>query len=97
MPKIALLMPAERSANSTVEGVIGFGRSVIEGAGQFFTGIGQVLNPSPLLKVFQGDFSGAWNDFRNNAFNGFKTSAADWSKQLFRQRLNVWSSVLMDW
>ncbi|MGI9056705.1 MAG: hypothetical protein ACR2F2_13000 [Pyrinomonadaceae bacterium] len=58
--------------NSTVEGIVGFGRSVFEGAGQFFTGIGQVLNPAPLLKVFQGDFSGAWNDFTNNAVNGFQ-------------------------
>ena len=58
--------------NSTVEGVIGFGRSVIEGGAQFFTGIGQVSNPTPLLKIFQGDFSGAWNDFKNNAVNGFQ-------------------------
>ena len=58
--------------DSSVEGLIGFGRSVFEGAGQFFSGIGQVLNPSPLLKVFQGDFSGALNDFKNNALNGLQ-------------------------
>lgn len=58
--------------NSTVEGLVGFGRSVLEGAGQFFTGIGQTLNPAPLAKVFQGDFSGAWNDFKNNFSNGIQ-------------------------
>lgn len=56
--------------NSTVEGLVGFGRSVVEGVGQTLTGIGQTLNPAPLAKLFQGDFSGAWNDFRNNVSNG---------------------------
>jgi len=56
--------------NSIVEGVTGFGRSVFEGIGQTLTGIGQTLNPAPLGKLFQGDFSGAWNDFRNNVSNG---------------------------
>lgn len=56
--------------NSTVEGLVGFGRSVVEGVGQTLRGIGQTLNPAPLGKLFQGDFSGAWNDFRNNVSNG---------------------------
>lgn len=56
--------------NSTIEGIVGFGRSVVEGVGQTLTGIAQTLNPAPLAKVFQGDFSGAWNDFRNNITNG---------------------------
>ncbi len=58
--------------NSTVEGLIGFGRSVIEGTGQFFSGVGQVLNPSPLDNLWRGDFSGAWNEFRNNAAGGLQ-------------------------
>ena len=67
------VIDAGRTAvNSTVEGLIGFGRSVFEGAGQFFSGIGQVLNPSPLDNLLRGDFSGAWNEFRNNSLNGLQ-------------------------
>ena len=58
--------------NSTVEGLTGFGRSVFEGAGQFLSGVGQVLNPGPLDNLLRGDFSGAWNEFKNNAAGGFQ-------------------------
>ncbi|MEO6589950.1 MAG: hypothetical protein ABIP06_11665 [Pyrinomonadaceae bacterium] len=70
--------------NSTVEGFIGFGRSVFEGAGQFFSGIGQTLNPAPLVKVFQGDFSGAWNDFKNNLSNGIQNIGGGLVKTLIQ-------------
>jgi hypothetical protein len=56
--------------NGTVEGVVGFGRSVFEGVGQTLAGIGEMLNPAPLAKVFQGDFSGAWNDLNRNFSQG---------------------------
>lgn len=56
--------------NGLVEGGTGFVRSVIEGGGQILKGIGQTLNPAPFGKLFQSDFSGAWNDFKNNFTNG---------------------------
>lgn len=58
--------------NSAVEGITGFGRSVFEGAGKFFSGVGNLLNPGPLDNLFSGDFSGAWNEFKNNVSNGFQ-------------------------
>ncbi len=58
--------------NSAVEGITGLGRSIFEGAGQVLSGIGQVLNPGPLDNLLRGDFSGAWNEFKNNAVNGFQ-------------------------
>lgn len=56
--------------NGLTEGIYGYVRSVFEGAGQTLTGVGEMLNPAPLAKVFQGDFSGAWNDFTNNLKQG---------------------------
>lgn len=62
-----------RSAvNLVTEGVGGLVRSFAEGVGKIASGIGQALNPAPLGKLFSGDFSGAWNDFRNNVTNGAK-------------------------
>lgn len=58
--------------NGFVEGTTGFVRSVFEGGLQTVQGIGQTLNPAPLAKVFQGDFSSAWNDFKNNFTNGIQ-------------------------
>lgn len=56
--------------NAVVEGVGGFFRSVGEGVVQTVQGIGQTLNPAPLGKLLQGDFAGAWNDFKNNFTSG---------------------------
>jgi hypothetical protein len=66
--------------NGTIEGLYGFGRSVVEGLGQTITGFGEMLNPAPLAKVFQGDFSGAWNDFKNN----FSQGASDVGRGLIK-------------
>lgn len=66
--------------NSKVESIIGFGRSVVEGVGQTLSGFGQILNPAPLDKLFRGDFSGAWNDFKNNFDNGIKDVAGGFVK-----------------
>ena len=57
--------------DGAVAQVVGFGRSVVEGAGQIFSGVGRVLNPSPIINLFQGDISGAWNAFTNNVTQGF--------------------------
>jgi hypothetical protein len=62
-----------RSAvNLVTEGLGGLGRSIFEGAGKVFSGLGKTLNPAPLGKLFSGDFSGAWNDFKNNVVDGAK-------------------------
>jgi hypothetical protein len=62
-----------RSAlNLVTEGVGGLVRSAVEGVGKIASGIGQALNPAPLGKLLSGDFSGAWNDFRNNVTSGAK-------------------------
>jgi hypothetical protein len=62
-----------RSAlNLVTEGVGGFVRSTFEGLGKVASGIGNFLNPAPLAKLFTGDFSGAWEDFKGNVGNGLK-------------------------
>lgn len=58
--------------NGTVEGTTGFVRSVGEGLFQTGKGILQTLNPAPLGKLFTGDFSGAFNDFKNNFTDGIR-------------------------
>jgi hypothetical protein len=63
-----------RSAlNFVTEGIGGLVRSTVEGAGKILSGVGSLLNPAPLLKLFSGDFSGAWEDFKGNAANGLKS------------------------
>lgn len=56
--------------NGVVEGATGLIRSVAEGAWQTVQGVGKMLNPAPLLKVFQGDFAGAWQDVKSNFVSG---------------------------
>jgi len=58
--------------NGTVEGTVGFFRSIGEGLLQTGKGVLQTLNPAPLGKLFTGDFSGAFNDFKNNFTDGLK-------------------------
>jgi hypothetical protein len=58
--------------DATVAQVVGFGRSVIEGAGEVISGVGQILNPGPLDNLLRGDFAGAWNEFRDNAAAGLR-------------------------
>lgn len=58
--------------NGTVEGTTGFFRSIGEGLLQTGKGVLQTLNPAPLGKLFTGDFSGAFNDFKNNFTDGLK-------------------------
>lgn len=89
------IVDAGRTAfNSIKESVVGIGRSFVEGAGQFFSGVGQVLNPAPLAKVFQGDFSGAWNDFRNNVSNGFQNMGGGLVKATLQPILNTGVELL---
>lgn len=80
--------------NSIKESVVGIGRSLYEGAGQFFTGVGQTLNPAPLAKVFQGDFSGAWNDFKNNISNGFQNMGGGLVKATVQPLVNTGVELL---
>lgn len=58
--------------NGFVEGTTGFFRSIGEGLLQTGKGVLQTLNPAPLGKLFTGDFSGAFNDFKNNFTDGLK-------------------------
>jgi hypothetical protein len=62
-----------RSAlNLLTEGVGGLVRSTFEGIGKVATGVGNMLNPAPLAKLFSGDFKGAWEDFKGNLGEGVK-------------------------
>jgi hypothetical protein len=56
--------------NVVTEGVGGLIRSTFEGIGKVASGIGNILNPAPLLKLFSGDFAGAWEDFKGNVSKG---------------------------
>jgi hypothetical protein len=56
--------------NFVTEGVGGLVRSAFEGAGKILSGVGSLLNPAPLLKLFTGDFKGAWEDFKGNIGDG---------------------------
>jgi hypothetical protein len=56
--------------NVVTEGVGGLIRSTFEGIGKVASGIGNILNPGPLGKLFSGDFAGAWEDFKGNVSKG---------------------------
>jgi hypothetical protein len=56
--------------NIITEGIGGLGRSFVEGAGKALSGLGNILNPAPLAKLFSGDFKGALNDIKNNFVEG---------------------------
>lgn len=58
--------------DTNIAEIVGFGRSVVEGAGQFLSGVGQVFSPSPIDNLLRGDFSGAFDEFKNNLSNGFQ-------------------------
>ncbi len=58
--------------NVVTEGVGGLVRSAAEGIGKVAKGVGNILNPAPLAKLFTGDFKGAWDDFKGNVGNGLK-------------------------
>jgi hypothetical protein len=56
--------------NVVTEGVGGLVRSTFEGIGKVASGVGNMLNPAPLGKLFSGDFKGAWEDFKGNVSKG---------------------------
>lgn len=86
------IVDAGRSViNGTVEGLIGFGRSVFEGVGQTLTGIGEMLNPAPLAKVLNGDFTGAWNDIQNN----FSKGASDVGRGLVKATVQALADTVI--
>jgi hypothetical protein len=58
--------------NVATEGVGGLVRSAFEGIGKVASGVGNMLNPAPLAKLFTGDFKGAWEDFKGNVSEGVK-------------------------
>jgi hypothetical protein len=58
--------------NVVTEGVGGLVRSTFEGIGKVASGVGNMLNPAPLAKLFTGDFKGAWEDFKGNVTEGAK-------------------------